>query len=328
MKRDGLKTYSHLAAARRMPSTYEVATSELLYYRRRGGFEVDVPVRRWYELHQDGSPLRCGDWERFRDPRETTYTSYVALHRDQEEFVDRLVARAAANGADAVWRDLLGAVLPPLRYAFHALQMTAAYVGQLAPGGRIVVVCAFQAADHVRRVHRIAQQIAMFRRDYPTFADDARERWERGEAWQPLRRALERLLVTWDWGEALVAANASLGCAMDALLLEGVASLARTRGEFALAELLGSLVEDGRWHREWTRALLRLAASDPVHGPGSRAAIAAWLERWRPLAEEAIAGAAPLLGDAADDVARSARAALDACAADVLDDETVDGGIA
>src|SRR6185295_9514509 len=70
-----LKTYSHLASERRMPSEYEIATSRLLWYVPRGGFEVNVPLAAWYQRWQRESPFTGADWERFRDPRETTYTA-------------------------------------------------------------------------------------------------------------------------------------------------------------------------------------------------------------------------------------------------------------
>src|SRR5204863_1759615 len=62
-----LRTYSHLEGQRRIPSEYEIVTTNLLYYPARG-FEVEVPVRAWYDRHQRGGGLACSDWERFRDP--------------------------------------------------------------------------------------------------------------------------------------------------------------------------------------------------------------------------------------------------------------------
>ena len=81
-----LKTYSHLAGAQRMPSEYELVTTNLLYY-TKNGFEVDVPLKKWYQQYQQGSPLRCSDWEQFRDPRQTIYTSYTELQRQKNEML-------------------------------------------------------------------------------------------------------------------------------------------------------------------------------------------------------------------------------------------------
>src|SRR6185295_19180791 len=76
-------TYAHLAAiaARgRMPSDYEIATTHLHYYLGRG-FEVAMPIGDWYRRFQTESPLACDDWDRFADPRQSTYGSYVAAQQ-------------------------------------------------------------------------------------------------------------------------------------------------------------------------------------------------------------------------------------------------------
>src|SRR4030095_379142 len=88
--REERKTYWHLAAARRVPTDYEVATSKLHYYIGRG-FEVDVPLGDWYRRYQVHSTLVCDDGDRFADPRETTYAKYVALQQAKETHVDGLL---------------------------------------------------------------------------------------------------------------------------------------------------------------------------------------------------------------------------------------------
>ena len=75
------KTYWHLMHQRRMPTEYELLSSKLHYYVGKG-FEVNMPVSGWYQKYQQGSPLTCSDWEKFADPRETTYTSYTGLQKD------------------------------------------------------------------------------------------------------------------------------------------------------------------------------------------------------------------------------------------------------
>ncbi|HEY2509678.1 MAG TPA: hypothetical protein VGI39_02360, partial [Polyangiaceae bacterium] len=199
--RAGTKTYSHLAAARRLPSDYEVVSSGLLYYPDQGRFETDLPAGAWYARNQAGSKFRSSAWERFHDPRETTYSSYVALQRDREAHVDRLLASREASTQvrplPPEWSERVGAALFPLRYPIHALSMVAAYVGHLAPSGRIVVAASFQAADEVRRLQRIAYVMALARRQQPDVEREARRAWEERAEWQPLREVIERLLVTW-----------------------------------------------------------------------------------------------------------------------------------
>ncbi len=161
------KTYWHLLQQRRMPTEYEIVTSKLLCYTGEGftgkRFELDVPLLEWYKRFQQESPLTCTSWEKFRDPRETTYTKYTELQRDKEIFVDGILDEIEASGYDAQlspgWLHVLSRVVAPLRYPGHGLQMVAAYIGQMAPGGRIVITATLQAGDEMRRVQRIAYRL-------------------------------------------------------------------------------------------------------------------------------------------------------------------------
>jgi toluene monooxygenase system protein E len=298
--REAPKTYWHLAGARRMPTDYEVATSRLLYYVGRG-FEVAVPLSDWYRRHQTESALACDDWDRFADPRETTYAKYVALQQAKEAHVDGLL-RSIEDGdydrkLDPRWVDTLERLLPPLRYLYHGLQMVAAYVGQMAPSGRITIVAALQAADEMRRVHRLAYRMAMLRRLRPDFGESAKQLWERDPAWQPLRQLIETLLVTYDWGEAFVALNLGVKPVLDRFVFLGrVAETARARGDYLLGEIFFSLGEDGTWHNVWAQALATLVTSADV---ANHALLAGWTRAWSAAATQAIAPLASELGVAA-----------------------------
>lgn len=313
-----LKTYSHLAGARRVPSEYEIATTRLLYQPQRG-FEVDVPLADWYRRHQQGSALRCADWEAFADPRATTYTAYTALQSRQEAHAEGLLRSIDERDYDAALpapaRELVVRLLSPLRFAVHGLQMVAAYVGQLAPASRIAIAAMLQAADELRRLQRIAYRVAQLRRADARLEDaDARGRalWQRDPAWQPLRRLIERLLVTWDWGEALVALNVCTKPLLDEAVLVGFAAAARQAGDYLLGELFFSLKGDCLWHAAWTEALLATAVRQR---PENDEVIAGWRQAWAPVAEAAVA-ALPAAGTSADS---PAAAATDAGGAEMKD---------
>jgi toluene monooxygenase system protein E len=291
-----LKTYSHLAGERRVPTEYEIVTTRLLYHPRRG-FEVDVPLRPWYEKYQRDGLLRCDDWEQFADPRATTYPSYTALQAQQESHLDGVVRSWEAAGHDPAsleaWRETFLRTLAPLRFALHGLQMIAAYVGQMAPSGRLTIAALLQSADELRRVHRLAYQMALYRRLLPG-PDRSRAAWQEDPAWQPLRRAVEQALCTYDWGEALVALNLCLEPLVEALFFTELARLVRERRDFLLGEVLSSFDEDGRWHQAWSAALIRMVAPQG----DNRAVLRGWIERWWPRGREAIAAASTLLGHA------------------------------
>ena len=286
------RTYWHLAGLGRKPSDYDIASSELLYHARRG-FELKTPVSAWTERHQLGSALGCANWERFRDPRATTYASYVTLQRNQEVFVDGLLQAAdddgSAAGLPAPWLRTLDQVLGTLRFPLHGLQMVAAYLGSLAPSGKIAIACTFQVGDEIRRIQRLTQRLAQLERVHPGLGRGAKSSWQHAAAWQPLRALIERLLVSYDFGEALVALCAVVKPALDALFMDELAAIARSQRDDATHKLLGALGRDCAWHAQWSGALLALAAEEREP---NRQAIAGWLERWR---EPTLAALLPLL---------------------------------
>jgi toluene monooxygenase system protein E len=305
----GPKTYWHLAAAKRVPSDYEIATSRLLYYVERG-FEVALPLDDWYRRYQRESPLASDDWERFCDPRETTYAKYTALQQAKEAHVDGIFRSIDEGGydqrLDRRWVETLEKLVPPLRYLGHGLQMLAAYVGQMAPSGRITVAAAFQAADEMRRVQRLAYRMAELRQGRPGFGDDARRLWQEDPAWQPARKLCETMMVVRDWGESFAALDLCAKPVLDAFILTEVAKVAKDRGDYLLGEIFFSLREDAIWHQAWSRALVEVALAAR---PENRGVLAGWIRRWLPAADESVGALARLLGDAGPDAAARASAA-------------------
>jgi toluene monooxygenase system protein E len=283
------KTFWHLLPRRRMPSEYEIVTSKLLLNTGEGftgkRFELDVPLREWFEQYQQGSPLACSSWEKFMDPRETTYTKYTELQMEKEIFVDCILEEIEASGYDREmlpqWVRMLATLVAPFRYPGHALMMIAAYVAQMAPGGRIVVAAALQAGDEARRVERLAYRVRQLQLAFPGFAVDSKSLWQKDQRWQPLRQFIERLLVTYDWAEAFIALNLVLKPMIDDLFLKRTSDLALGHNDHLLGQIFYSLNEDCQWHRQWTQALIQTAIEDT---PKNRQLIETWITKWYPSA--------------------------------------------
>jgi toluene monooxygenase system protein E len=287
------RTYWHLEQLGRKPSDYEITTSQLLYYPARG-FALKLPIERFYQTHQRGSTLRSADWEAFVDPRATTYTRYVALMREKEVYVEGLL-----NSFDEVydrallpeWLVRLEELLPVLRFPSHGLQMLAAYVGQMAPSGRLVVTGAFQAADELRRVQVFAYRLRQLQLVRHGFGENSRRVWQSDPSWQALRALIERLLVTYDFGEALVALNLVVKPLYDELFCKRFGELALAFGDRLLERVLFSLYEDGVWQREWSQALFRMLL---IERPENRTVVQRWVGRHYPATLEALSKTAPL----------------------------------
>jgi toluene monooxygenase system protein E len=287
------RTYWHLEGARKKPSEYDITTSRLLYHPARG-LEVTTPAGRFLLERQHSSTLVARDWDAFVDPRETTYAKYVREQEAKEIFVDGLFRAEGAPKPSAEWLVLLDRLLGPLRFPIHGLQMAAAYVGHAAPSGRIVIACAFQAADEARRIQRIAYRMRQLMDVSRDFGAKSRDAWEREPMWQPLRRCVEELLVTYEWGEAFVALNLVVKPKIDSLFTTRFARLAASSRDDVLAKTLSSLEEDHRWHREWTSALVQMCIADDA---SNEARIQSIVERWTPRADDAIARFASIIGE-------------------------------
>jgi toluene monooxygenase system protein E len=287
------KTYWHLLQQKRMPTEYEIVTSKLLCYTGEGftgkRFELDVPLKDWYRRYQEESPLVCSSWEKFRDPRETTYTKYTYVQREKEIFVDGILDEIEITGYDAhlrpAWLHTLARVVAPFRYPGHGFQMIASYIGQMAPSGRITITAALQSADEMRRIQRIAYRIRQLQQIYPGFAADSKTLWETDSLWQPLREVVEKLLIAYDWAESFVALNLVLKPLIDQLFMKHLSNLALCEDDYLLGQVFYSLNEDCQWHRQWSECLVRMALEDDVRNKDT---IQAWINRWYPLATRAV----------------------------------------
>lgn len=264
----GRRTYWHLEAAGRKPTEYDVGSEKLLYHPSRG-FEVETSFSRWYERHGKQGVFGAHDWERFSDPRKTTYAKYVETRAATEAYVSGLFHDMARpeyrERLSASWVTSLATFLSALRFPFHGLQMVAAYLGQMAPSGKVAIACAFQAGDEMRRVQHVSRRLAGLAGDGSErlrLSDAGRARWHTEAAFQPFRELMERLLVTWDFGEALVATNLVVKPAFEAVALGQLSAAADGEGDPLFGRVLAVLAEDGAWHSEWAAAAVSSVLSE------------------------------------------------------------------
>jgi toluene monooxygenase system protein E len=300
-----LKTWSIAGDTRRKPTEYEAVTGQFHYHfnRQPAPFDLDpgAAINRWYLKHREGSPLQAQDWEGFRDPAALNYRRYIALQHDREVYAEGVVDHYEALDHDAHlppdWVEVLNRVYITARYAFHVLQITSLYVGQLAPSAYITNAAFFQAGDELRALQWVAYRAKSLSLTHGTrLANTAETRriWETDPLWQPARETLERLLLAYDWGEAFVALNLAVKPALDALLKEAFVELANDHGDGLTAALLQESRVDTTRNQAWHAALARYALTA---NPANHAVIDGWIEKWRPLADRAVDGLAGAFPD-------------------------------
>lgn len=280
MTQAALKTYWHLARTRRKPSRYEIGSSGLLYYPDKS-FAVRTPVTQWYERYQGGSAIPPQRYVSFRDPRATTYQSYVELKHERQLILahahEHLDTQERRTQLPHTWIDELECVLPVLRFPYQGMHMVAAYCGQMAPQSKLVIAFALQAADELGRIEQFAIRMSELRKIRPTFGELSRQTWEESDEWQPLRALMERLLVTYDFGEAWVACNLVTKPVLDRLFLDQLSNRASENQDLLTAQVLDCLMLDSSWQQLWTRGLVELAIDGDE---SSRSTITEWVSRW------------------------------------------------
>ncbi len=299
----GRKTYTRLETARRIPTEYELMSTDLHYsHPRRFELPADNPVVAWYYRNREGSALQARDWDQFADPRRTTYHAYTVLQDSREDVVDGLLREVVDTAYDTrlndEWVSFLDRWYCPLRFPMHGLQMLAAYVAQMAPSSRITNCASFQMGDEMRRLQRIAYRTVQLAG--PPFDDEAAARqraaWEEAAAFQPLRELIERALVAYDWGESFIVTNAVIKPRIDRLVNQEIAgTLATANDDPILRSIHFSLNEDAHWHREWTAALIRHIVDD---NSANAEVVSGWIEKWGPLASEALEAFSSVIAEA------------------------------
>jgi len=291
-RREPAKTWSLLGEVRKKPSEYEVVTARLHYHygRQPAPFELDpnAPINTWYLRYREGSPFQTDTWEDFRDPHQLTYRAYVEGQSARETYLDNLVDEFERRNHDAglqrQWVEVLDRLYLPSRFPIHLLQMTALYVGQMAPSSFITNAAYFQAADELRRIQRVAYRAkSLSLEDHADLASSTytRRRWEEDAVWQPLRETLEKMLIAYDWGEAFVALNLVVKPIFDAVFNVKLAEFARAHEDVLLALMLDDFELDSQRSRDWTVALVRYALAQR---PANTALIKQWVDHWKPLA--------------------------------------------
>ncbi|WP_409332317.1 aromatic/alkene monooxygenase hydroxylase subunit beta [Trujillonella humicola] len=299
-----LKTWSHLAGRRRRPSEYEIVSTNLLWHMRDQGQPWDVaqtgPMADWYRRYRNGSPVTHPDWDAFRDPDELVYRTYNILQDGQESYVEGLLDQHDEEqhdkGLSAEWVASLARLYTPGRYLLHTLQMGSAYLVHMAPASTIANCAAFQTADALRWLSHTAYRTAELARSHPSsgFGSAERERWENLPAWQGFRRLMEKVLVTHDWAEAFVALDLVAKPAIDEAFFRQQSVSARRQGDTLFALMAEAALRDSERSRRWSSELVRF-----MHDvPDNAAVLQGWVEKWTPLAHEAIEGFCAELPDA------------------------------
>jgi hypothetical protein len=295
------KTWSAFGNLGRKPNDYEIVTHNMNHTTRETPLEMgpEVHGNLWLKRYHDKIDLKVPNWDEFRDPDQMTYKKYVQGQDDQETYVDSLLEEyTEGRGADGVLSDaalsFLQMCMTPTRYLVHGHQMMSAYVQQLAPSSYVATCAAFQTADQLRRVQRIAYRTKQLDNTHPAHGFGSRERatWEKELLWQPMRRATEQLLIAFEWDKAFVAANLVVKPICDQLFLHQFARVGEALGDPLDSLLATNLYRDAERGQRWTIAAAKHAIASASSNSDVLSGIA---KEWRGIGEAMVEAGAKML---------------------------------
>jgi toluene monooxygenase system protein E len=295
------KTWSSFGALGRKPSEYEVVTHNMNHTVGPVPLEMgpEVHGNTWLLRHRDNVALKVANVSGFRDPDQLTYRKYTQAMDQQETYIDGLLnqygdAQACDKALSTNALDFLATALTPARYLGHGLQMISAYVQQLAHSSYLANCAAFQTADQLRRVQRVAYRTRQLADAFPELDFGVSERivWEADADWQPTRKAIESLMISYDWDQAFVGLNLVVKPLVDELFLKSFAIVARELGDELDALIAENLFLDAQRSRRWTADACRamVAANE-----GNAEALQGRFSQWRTTGIEIIESGSRLL---------------------------------
>jgi toluene monooxygenase system protein E len=295
------KTWS-LWTERRQPSEYEVVTYKFHSHFRRAPAPFELSegwsINKFYLENREGSKFNVDDWEGYRDPSAYTYRRYVEDQKDREVYCDNLIdefeRRNHFQGLSKPWLDFLAGNYLPARFPGHAMQMSAAYVAQMAPAAFITNTFYFQMGNEMRRVQRQAYLAKALALDAgrPELADSnvTRKIWTEAPQWQGLRELIERQLIAFDWGEAFASRNLVLRPIFDWIFNSEIAKLAEANDDAFLALLHADFRSyDEAYAIANTKALVSYATAKDA---SLAKLLRGWVDKWSPLGQAAARGLA------------------------------------
>jgi methane monooxygenase component A beta chain/propane monooxygenase small subunit len=296
------RSFGWYTPRKRRASLYEdvtVDTQPSILRHMRRGWPVSFEDGRgtWNE---NSTLLQSTDWYDFRDPGEQWERPFYQAGNATEQQIDNAMRSAIEEGLlddfHPEWVEFLRGFLQIPAYYEHGLWFALATIARDCLSDSVATVVALQASMK----QRAAQSIVLYAMDleehhgeFPIEA--ARQAFMEDAEWQPIRRFLERLAATHDWGEVIVATNLCLEPIVGTLIRRELGTRAAAANGDTITPVLARVeTQEWEWARAWTIGLMRFLLDDPTHGEHNRATISAWTEDWLPLALEAALALVPV----------------------------------
>jgi propane 2-monooxygenase small subunit len=229
-------------------------------------------------------------WHEFRDPNEewelTLYRYNSNVVRQLNQNIDAARQSKAFEQWNRNWVQFVAQHVGAWMHIDHGLGL---YL--FANANRRAPTNMHNNAISVNSMHRIraAQDLALYNltlsEEIPSFDGSAHiETWNSDPAWQAVRQTSEQLTATWDWCEALFAANIVFEPLVGELFRSNlVQQAAPSNGDFITPTLIGAEEFDyAERDLRYTKAMFHLLVNDKEFAEHNRKIMRSWLETWVP----------------------------------------------
>jgi len=259
-------------------------------------------VRNGYHLFSETgvgmiepTALVINDPSAYRDRHKLTYRSYVLQQDAEEKKLDALLEGARKRGTFALIKmpaSIRRAYIPALRHYFWGSGMMRIYAAAYTPCGPVMNTLLFQIFDCMRHAQRFVELSWDVNQDASV---DSLSMWLDWQPLQPTRRYVETGLSLFDWGETFVAVNYVFDPVFLPLHDILVADIPEQAGDWAITQFWQLLAEDLQRHKvsgcDFVAAMIEESGDNME-------VIQGWVNRWLPMALQAIDALAPLVEEA------------------------------
>lgn len=281
-------TYKYMSGLKvKRPTTYDEATYNLepkenFHYRPIWNPEMNIFDERL-------TKVRLEDWEQFRDPAKLYYATYCYSRADLQTKIKGQFEAADRYGwfknMDPAFVNTISELFPVLRHLIFGESVAFMYIGRAAVGTAIEQCATYQCYDELGTAQLLTRICLELEEQNPTILQDGKQTWMEDKKYQKLRALTERLMVTWDWAEAMVATNLVLDLILYPLFFEEMTALASKKGVMGYMAFSQFFMEMAEYEKNYTYELVKMLLADR---PENKEILQSYINKWLPEVIEAI----------------------------------------
>lgn len=268
------RRFGDKAASRYQEGTYDLQSEVNHHYK-----PLWDPERDLYDKRRTAIVMK--DWYALKDPRQFYYGSWTITRAKQQDAADRQLEfaekRALVGGLADATKEVIVLTLLPLRHYEWGANTNMGFISAYGWGTAITQAASMATMDRLGMAQHLSRVGLLVDGNSGDSLAVARRHWVEHAAWQPLRRVVERMFVTRDWFE-LIVAQALVGDGLVyPLFYQQLDDWFAQRHGHGLATVLDPLM---RWHEETSKWVDSIVKTTLVESPENRALIQSWVTRW------------------------------------------------